>query len=100
MNCQCLQTIVDNNKTNHTIDDKYSSANHVIQIPQSAYVIFSTIVHYKHKEIHPKHGAIIDMSKQDINDILFIFCPICGTKTKIKITKKDYYAQFQKPIKK
>ena len=90
MNCQCLQTIIDNdnnlyNRTDEHFKTKYFY-NHI-----NTEIIFKSVSIFRKTHITNNR---VEIDKKDCahSGIPFIFCPICGKRTNAFINK--YYEKF------
>ena len=98
MNCECLQKIIDNDNEKHSKEtESFFGLRTIKKSHERSNILFGCSTYYKVKVIDTeKHITLKDRNDEDFCDIPFLYCPICGTKTKHNITKESYYAQFQK----
>jgi hypothetical protein len=97
MNCQCLQSIIENDKNKHTVDEDRMDGCKTIQTPnEHSQIIFKCLTSYRTQVIDNINRIIKDRNEQDCCGIPFLHCPICGTKTNLDIPKESYYTQFEK----
>lgn len=97
MNCECLQSIIKNDEDGHLVDSKQCGSQ-IIKTPnrESSEVIFKTFVSYHHKIIDSSNNISKDKVEPYYCSIPFLFCPICGTKSKQDIPENSFYFKFQK----
>jgi hypothetical protein len=97
MNCQCLQSIINNDRNKHTIESERFGCK-TIQTPnENSEIIFECLTSYRSKSINLNTNRTEkDRNEQDYCGVPFIYCPICGCKTKLDIPTESFYAQFQK----
>jgi hypothetical protein len=103
MNCQCLQGIIQNDMSRHTFEDK-DDCNRGFREPKlfhrqtaedRSHVLQATCLTFYRDERFEKGRAYIDRVDKEYSNIPFLYCPICGTKTKHNIPEESFYHQFQ-----
>lgn len=95
MNCECLQSIVDNDSEKHSREEERHGIK-VIESSNDGEIVFECFTSYRRKIINKNQNRIIgDRNQKDYCGIPFLYCPICGTKTKNNVYKESFYAQFQ-----
>lgn len=102
MNCQCLQGIIQNDMSKHTFEDK-DECNRGLeelklfhrQTAKDCSQIQLTCITFYRDEKFDKGRAYIDRMDKDECNIPFLYCPVCGTKTKHDIPEESFYHQFQ-----
>ena len=96
MNCECLQTIIANDSKKHTIEENRGGIKTIQTSNECGEIIFECFTSYKNKVFDSKNNLVIDRNEKDTCGIPFLYCPICGTKTKHDIPKESFYEKFQK----
>lgn len=103
MNCQCLQSIIKNDMDRHTfedkkminrcgLEDKFSHKQTVID----SHILQPTCLTSYREEKSDRGIAFKNKIEKMHSNIPFLYCPVCGTKTKQTIPEESFYCQFQK----
>ena len=95
MNCECLQSIIENDNEKYSMEEERFGEKNIFT-SNSNTIIFECVTSYNHKQFDSKKQIVKDKNEKNYCGIPFLFCPICGVKTKINIPKNNFYAQFQK----
>lgn len=95
MNCDCLQSIIENDKKKHTMNVERFGEKIVQEPNDCSAIIFQCFTSYRSKYFNSRGYMTKDRTEKDYCGILFLYCPICGTKTKLGISEDSYYHQFQ-----
>ena len=95
MNCGCLQSIIENDKKKHTMNVERFGEK-IFQTPNDcSEIIFECFTSYRNKYIDSRNYVIKDRTEKDYCGVPFLYCPICGTKSKHNTPEDIYYHQFQ-----
>jgi hypothetical protein len=96
MNCQCLQSVIENDQKKHTVTDECHDGTTFIQTAtDKSLIIFNCLTFYRKKVVDKFGRASLDRLEDEHCNIPFLHCPICGTKTKHNIPEESFYHQFQ-----
>lgn len=95
MNCECLQSIIENDKKKHTMNISRFGENTIQEPNDCSEIIFECFTSYRSKYIDSKNYVTKNRTEKDYSGVPFLYCPICGTKTKHDIPEDSYYHQFQ-----
>jgi hypothetical protein len=96
MNCECLQSVIENDKNKHTIEYVDHGGVKTTKISNDSKIIFECVTSYRVKKIDNRNYIIKNRNEEEFCGIPFLYCPICGSRTKLDIPKKTFYDQFQK----
>ena len=92
MNCNCLQNIIKNDQNKYNSETENLGKKLILTPNSNGFVIFECIPKYRSKMIDSKTNYIDkNVGQTDNCGIPFIYCPICGQKTKISVHKEDFY---------
>jgi len=96
MNCKCLQSIIEQDEKKHTMDEERFDTRIIHNAKGNGLIIFECFTPYRRKMINLKTDITeIDRNEKDFCGVPFLYCPICGSKTKHEISTESFYAQFQ-----
>ena len=86
MNCNCLQDIIEYDE---------NSLISITTKPLKSEIIFEIIGLYR-ETICERETIVKDRNEECGKSVPFLFCPICGMKSKLNIPKGSFYRKFQK----
>lgn len=95
MNCECLQSIIENDSQKHSREEERLGTKVIESSNDNGEIIFECFTSYRRKIINNNNQIVVDRNQKDYCGIPFLYCPICGTKTKNNVYKESFYAQFQ-----
>lgn len=96
MNCNCLQSIIEHDKNANTFDNKNKNGHvHSKKADDTGEIILESLVSYQHKIIGTYNISIKDRMEHENKSIPFLYCPLCGTKSKHDIPVDSWYFKFQ-----
>jgi len=96
MNCKCLQSIIIQDEKKHTMNEDRLDTRTIQEPNGNGQIIFECFTSFRNKKINLKtHRTEIDRNEKDFCGVPFLYCPICGIKTKHEIPTESFYAQFQ-----
>lgn len=95
MNCECLQSIIKNDEEKHT--NEYTRLGKIFKrISSKADIYFECNTHYKETITDITFNRIEkNISSESKCGIPFLYCPICGQKSKTIVPKDSFYHKFQ-----
>ncbi len=96
MNCKCLQSIIENDNTGR--DEQWMGLRTIV-VPYDKYVspiTFECSTSYRRTVIDLEtNRTTYDRDEQKSCGIPFLYCPICGSRSKHEIPKDSFYYKFQ-----
>jgi len=96
MNCKCLQSIIEQDEKKHTMDEERFDTRTIQNPNGNGVIIFECFTSFRNKRINLKTQITeIDRNEKGFCGVPFLYCPICGSKTKHEIPTESFYAQFQ-----
>ena len=115
MNCECLQCIIRKDDKRFTFDREERGIRYISKSNERGTINLFSDVSYRIKKINMKNGNILrendgyntnmkighvfmDRNESEKISIPFLFCPICGTKSKIETHPDDFYTKLQNKI--
>lgn len=115
MNCDCLQCIINNDDKRFTYDNEACGIRTISKSNERSFVSFDCNVSFRLKKINthtsnkfrdsenykmyiPVGKDFMDKTVTEKTCIPFLFCPICGTKSKIETQIDDFYGKLQNKI--
>lgn len=98
MNCNCLQSIIENDRGKHNVDETQLGRK-IVQKTLGVEIFFGTIMAYTNLQWCHVDG-MITVREKDCCGIPLFFCSICGKKTKYDSPHKEsFYYKIQKKAK-
>ena len=96
MNCICLQSVIQNDIKKFTTIEESNNIQYKYVASEKTNIIFECLTVYRHSITNLNTGSIVkNKDERDCCNIPFLYCPICGTKTKNIIEDNSFYAKLQ-----
>jgi hypothetical protein len=97
MNCNCLQEVIKNDDKKFTREESQHEKSITYKLHSPSIIVFETCTNYRKTVTDIKSGRVeVDRRDTDTCGIPFLYCPICGQKTKNIAPEDSWYNQFQK----
>ena len=92
MNCNCLQNIIKNDQNKYNSEHEMLGKKYIFTPNSNGIVIFECITEYRSKIIDSNTNRVEkNVGQTDNCGIPFIYCPICGKKTKTDVPEESFY---------
>lgn len=97
MNCICLQSVIKNDIKKFTTTEELNNIQYKYVASENSAIIFHCMTIYRNTITNLNTGNLVkNRAEKDCCNIPFLYCPICGTKTKNIIEDNSFYSKLQK----